>query len=68
MEVMWVMTKILGLHLQVQGKKKTAWSGVYYNEEGKESDIRGWEVVLPDEDKIPQLTGAETYKFSRDAT
>eukprot|EP00965_Chrysotila_dentata_P092666 3058898-Pleurochrysis_carterae.AAC.1 len=48
MEVMWVMTKILGLNMQIKGKKKTAWSGVYYNEEGHESDITGWEVILPD--------------------
>eukprot|EP00965_Chrysotila_dentata_P185905 6137636-Pleurochrysis_carterae.AAC.1 len=63
MEVMWVMTKILGLHMQIKGKKKTAWSGIYYNEEGKENDITGWEVRLPDGEKIPQLMGAETYKY-----
>eukprot|EP00965_Chrysotila_dentata_P203154 6181547-Pleurochrysis_carterae.AAC.2 len=63
MEVMWVMTKILGLHMQVKGKKKTAWSGIYYNEEGRESDITGWDVVLPDGQKIPQVTGTETYKY-----
>eukprot|EP00965_Chrysotila_dentata_P253643 6211350-Pleurochrysis_carterae.AAC.1 len=61
MEVIWVMTKILGLNMQIKGKKKTAWSGVYYNEEGRESDITGWEVVLPDGEIIPQLKGAETY-------
>eukprot|EP00965_Chrysotila_dentata_P236730 6201498-Pleurochrysis_carterae.AAC.1 len=48
MEVMWGMTKVLGLHMQIKGKKKTAWSGVYYNEEGQKSDITGWEVILPD--------------------
>eukprot|EP00965_Chrysotila_dentata_P235286 6200657-Pleurochrysis_carterae.AAC.3 len=63
MEVMWVMTKILGLEMQIKGKKKTACSGVYYNEEGKESDILGWEVILPDGEKIPQLKGAETYRY-----
>eukprot|EP00965_Chrysotila_dentata_P115641 3821710-Pleurochrysis_carterae.AAC.5 len=63
MEVMWVMTKILGLHMQIKGKKKTAWSGIYYNEDGKESDITGWDIVLPDGEKIPQLLGAETYKY-----
>eukprot|EP00965_Chrysotila_dentata_P097060 3208342-Pleurochrysis_carterae.AAC.1 len=40
---MWVMTKMLGLKMQIKGKKKTAWSGVYYNEDGRESDITGWE-------------------------
>eukprot|EP00965_Chrysotila_dentata_P150527 4972917-Pleurochrysis_carterae.AAC.1 len=49
--------------MQIKGKKKTAWSGVYYNEEGHEADITGWEVVLPDGTKIPQLTGTETYKY-----
>eukprot|EP00965_Chrysotila_dentata_P259429 6213564-Pleurochrysis_carterae.AAC.1 len=63
MEVMWVMTKILGLNMQITGKKKTAWSGVYYNENGGETDITGWEVMLPDGTKIPQLTGSETYKY-----
>eukprot|EP00965_Chrysotila_dentata_P121572 4019160-Pleurochrysis_carterae.AAC.1 len=63
MEVMWVMTKILGLHMQAKGKKKTAWSGIYYNEEGRESDITGWDVVLPDGEKIQQLMGAETHKY-----
>eukprot|EP00965_Chrysotila_dentata_P037337 1242378-Pleurochrysis_carterae.AAC.1 len=43
--------------MQIKGKKKTAWSGVYYNEDGHESDITGWEVMLPDETKIPQLRG-----------
>eukprot|EP00965_Chrysotila_dentata_P261675 6214335-Pleurochrysis_carterae.AAC.1 len=46
MEVMWVMTKILGLNVQIKEKKKTAWSGVYYNEEGKGSDITGWGAIL----------------------
>eukprot|EP00965_Chrysotila_dentata_P119664 3956513-Pleurochrysis_carterae.AAC.1 len=63
MEVLWVMTKILGLDMQIKGKKKTAWSGVYYNEDGHESDITGWEITLPDGTKIPQLRGTETYKY-----
>eukprot|EP00965_Chrysotila_dentata_P132553 4382950-Pleurochrysis_carterae.AAC.1 len=63
MEVMWVMTKTLGLRMQVKGKKKTAWSGVYYNEDGHECDITGWEVKLPDGTTIPQLKGTETYKY-----
>eukprot|EP00965_Chrysotila_dentata_P170107 5614640-Pleurochrysis_carterae.AAC.1 len=63
MEVLWVMTKILGLNMQIKGKKKTAWSGVYYDEEGQESDITGWEITLPDGTKIPQLKGTETQKY-----
>eukprot|EP00965_Chrysotila_dentata_P149815 4947053-Pleurochrysis_carterae.AAC.1 len=49
--------------MQIKGKKKTAWSGVCYNDEGHESDITGWEVILPDSTKIPQLTGTETHKY-----
>eukprot|EP00965_Chrysotila_dentata_P068282 2257812-Pleurochrysis_carterae.AAC.1 len=63
MEVMWVMTKILGLNMQIKGKKKTAWSGIYYNEEGQESDVTGWDITLPDGTKIPQLKATETYKY-----
>eukprot|EP00965_Chrysotila_dentata_P218230 6190474-Pleurochrysis_carterae.AAC.1 len=63
MEMMWVMTKLLGLTMQIEGKKKTGWSGVYYNEEGQERDITGWEVTLPDGTKIPQLKGTETYRY-----
>eukprot|EP00965_Chrysotila_dentata_P065637 2175213-Pleurochrysis_carterae.AAC.1 len=63
MEVMWVMTKILGPNMQIKGKKKMAWSGGYYNEDGREPDITGWEVMLPDGTKIPQLTEKETYKY-----
>eukprot|EP00965_Chrysotila_dentata_P187562 6172222-Pleurochrysis_carterae.AAC.2 len=63
MEVIWVMTKILELNMQIKGKKKTAWSGVYYSEDGRESDLTGWEVVLPDGGIIPQLKGVETYKY-----
>eukprot|EP00965_Chrysotila_dentata_P195794 6177191-Pleurochrysis_carterae.AAC.1 len=63
MEVMWVMTKILGLNMHIKGKKKTAWSGVYYIEDGHESDITGWEVTLPDGTRIPHLKGTDTYKY-----
>eukprot|EP00965_Chrysotila_dentata_P141101 4663708-Pleurochrysis_carterae.AAC.2 len=63
MDVMWVMTMILGLNMQIKGKKKTAWSGGYYNDDGHESDITGLEVILPDGTQIPQLTGTETYKY-----
>eukprot|EP00965_Chrysotila_dentata_P026311 872136-Pleurochrysis_carterae.AAC.1 len=63
MEVMWVMTKIMGLSMQIKGKKKTAWWGVCYKEVGRESDITGWERILPDGEKIPQLKGAEIYKY-----
>eukprot|EP00965_Chrysotila_dentata_P108819 3595017-Pleurochrysis_carterae.AAC.1 len=47
----------------IKGKKKTAWSGVYYNEDGHESDITGWEVTLPDGIKIPQLRRTDIYKY-----
>eukprot|EP00965_Chrysotila_dentata_P253879 6211485-Pleurochrysis_carterae.AAC.1 len=30
--------------MQIKGEKKTAWSGICYNEEGKESKITGWDV------------------------
>eukprot|EP00965_Chrysotila_dentata_P261088 6214132-Pleurochrysis_carterae.AAC.8 len=63
MEVVWVMTKILGLNMRVKGKTKTAWSGVYYNGVGWKCDMKGWEFILPDGEKILQLKETETYKY-----
>eukprot|EP00965_Chrysotila_dentata_P254448 6211873-Pleurochrysis_carterae.AAC.1 len=40
-EVMWVMTKLLGLNMQIKGKKKTAWSGVYYINKDKKAILQG---------------------------
>ena len=62
MDCMSVLTKILGLNLTIKGKKKTAWSGVYW-EDGVEKDVTGWELELPDGRVVPQLTREEEYTY-----
>ena len=59
---MCLRTKILGLSMTIKKKKKTAWSGVYW-EHGIEKDVTGWELKLPDGRVVPQLVGDETYTY-----
>ena len=69
-ECAWLVMKIMGIKIQIKGKKKTCWAGTYW-EEGKEKDITGWEMRLPDNTIIPQLVSKtpegklvnETYKY-----
>eukprot|EP00965_Chrysotila_dentata_P254140 6211777-Pleurochrysis_carterae.AAC.3 len=50
--------KDLRIEYADQRKERTAWSGVYYNKDGRESDITGWEIVLPNKEK-----STETYRY-----
>ncbi len=59
-EAMWIVARVAGLRLQVKGKKKTAWSATYWESDGTERDVTGWEMVMPDGSTIPQLEGDET--------
>ena len=62
-ECAWMVAKVAGLDLQVKGKRKSAWSAVYWKD-GKEVDVEGWEMRMPDGvTVIPQLVGAESYKY-----
>ena len=62
LECTWLMTKMLGLSLQVKGKRKSAWSAVYW-EGDKELDVTGYEMRMPDGEVLPQLVGEDTYKY-----
>jgi len=64
-EAMWIVARVAGLRLQVKGKKKTAWSATYWENDGTERDVTGWEMVMPDGSTIPQLEGDDKYKYSR---
>ena len=46
----------MGLELQVKDKKKTAWSGVYW-EGAQEKDVTGYEVRLPCGMVVPAAAG-----------
>jgi hypothetical protein len=62
-EAMWIVARVAGLRLQVKGKKKTAWSATYWESDGTERDVTGWEMVMPDGSTIPQLEGDDKYKY-----
>ena len=61
-ECVWLTTKMLGLLWQIKGKKKTAWSATWWKD-GKEVDVSGYEMKMPDDSIIPQLQGEELYKY-----
>ncbi len=52
----WIICKVMGLELQVKDKKKTAWSGVYW-EGAQEKDVTGYEVRLPCGMVVPAAAG-----------
>ena len=60
-ECCWMMARICGLHVNVKGKKKTAWSGTYWTKDGRgrmvEKDIEcgEWKMQLPDGTEVPQI-------------
>ena len=69
-ECTWLVSRIMGLTMGVNGKKKTCWAATYW-ENGIEKDVSGWEITLPDGTVVPQLvskteegeTVNETYKY-----
>jgi hypothetical protein len=67
-EAMWIVARVAGLKLQVKGKKKTAWSATYWESDGTERDVTGWEMVMPDGTTIPQLEGDDKYKYLLETT
>ena len=62
-ETIWIVAAVAGLTLQIKGKKKTAWSATYWESDGNEKDVTGWEMRMPDGTVIPQLVGDEKYKY-----
>ena len=61
-EAVWVVTKVAGLKVQVKQKKKTAWSATYWEEDGTERDVEGWDMRVGGM-TIPQLVGEERYRY-----
>jgi hypothetical protein len=59
----WTMARLSGLTVMVKGKKKTAWSATYWEADGKERDMDGWEIRMPCGMEIPQLRGEERYRY-----
>ena len=57
-----MVSQLLGLTISIKGKRKTAWSATYW-EDGKEVDVTGWEMKLPNGEVVPQLTGNDEYKY-----
>jgi len=52
----------MGLNIIIKDKKKTAWTGVWYDK-GHPKDIEDWNMTLPDGTIIPQLKIGEEYKY-----
>ena len=66
----WTMARLSGLTVMVKGKKKTAWSGVYWARDGRgqrvEKDIEcgeGWKMCLPDGTEVPQVRMGEEVDY-----
>jgi len=53
-ETIWMVTQIAGLSMQIKNKKKSAWSATYWESDGTEKDVEGWEIRMPDGTLIPQ--------------
>ena len=51
----WMMAKVCGLQIKIKGKSKTAYFATYW-EGGKERDVTGYELWLPDDRLVPQIT------------
>ena len=49
-----MMAKVCGLQIKIKGKSKTAYFATYW-EGGKERDVTGYELRLPDDRLVPQI-------------
>ena len=63
----WMVTRAAGMGIQIKQDKKTAWQASYW-EGGKEHEVQGWTIRLPDGRNIPQVTKDYTYLGSSEAT
>ena len=66
-DAMWVVARVSGLKVTIKKKdfktrvgSKTAWMGVYYDDEGKECEVTGAKVEMPNGEEVPQVT---KYKY-----
>ena len=67
LDAMWVVSRVAGLKVTVKAKdaetrvgSKTAWMGTYWDAKGKEQEVTGWKVELPDGTVVPQV---RAYKY-----
>ena len=64
-----MISQMSGTKVNIKGKTKTAWMGVYWttNENGKriekDIDCGEWVMRMPDGEKIPQITSDEKVNW-----
>ena len=63
LDACWVAARVAGLDLRTKAKDattrrgtKTAWMGCYFDGEGVEHEITGWDMYLPTGERIPQVS------------
>ena len=63
LDACWVAARVAGLDLRIKAKDaisrrgtKTAWMACYYDEEGQEQEVTGWDMYLPTGEKVPQVS------------
>jgi len=62
----WMVTRAAGLKIQIKKDKKTAWQASYW-EDGKEKEVTGWTVRMPDGTEVPRVAREYTYLVGHDA-
>ena len=67
LDAMWVVARVSGLKVTVKDKdfetrkgSKTAWMGVYYDENGQECEVTGAKVEIVNGHEVPQV---KWYKY-----
>ena len=67
LDAVWVVARVAGLQVTVKAKdaetrvgSKTAWMGTYWDSKGKEREVTGWNLKLPDGTVVPQV---RAYKY-----
>ena len=60
LDTCWWVCHVLGIQMIIKGKKKTAWQGRCWVG-GRQQDVTGVVVRLPNGEVVPQLEGGEEY-------
>ena len=63
LDACWVAARVAGLDLRIKAKDalsrrgtKTAWMACYFDDEGQEQEVSGWDMYLPTGEKVPQVS------------